>query len=69
MPEYSDYTVLLTFRYPAHDERDGILYDVRANSKRDAIKQARRAADNGGNLVGLTISEYSFRCVEREDDR
>lgn len=61
------YEVRLMFRYPAWDERDGIAYEVNARSKREAIAAARRQADRDGHLVGLAITEYSFRVVAEEE--
>ena len=43
------YNVLMRFKYPAWDEKDGIEYQVRANSKSDAVKHARMQADNDGH--------------------
>jgi len=63
---YQTYTVTLTFRYPAWDERDGLLYTVTAMNKREAIKRARRQADNDGQLCARAITDYSFRAVAVE---
>lgn len=52
MNDFADYTVTLRFQFPAHDERDGIPFEVQARSKADAIKQARRQADHDGHLCG-----------------
>jgi hypothetical protein len=43
------YEVHMTFKHPAHDERDGYRYDVDARSKREACKRARKLADNEGH--------------------
>ncbi len=47
-----NYEVVLRFQHPAHDEKDGILFEVQATNKSDAIKYARREADKAGHLVG-----------------
>ena len=46
------YEVTLRFQYPAWDEKNGIPFFVEADSKSDAIKQARREADYCGHLCG-----------------
>lgn len=50
--DFQDYTVTLRFQYPAHDERDGIPFEVNARSKSEAVKDARRQADRDGHLCG-----------------
>ena len=46
------YKVTLRFQYPAHDERDGIPFEFEAKSKSQAIRYARRQAENDGHLCG-----------------
>lgn len=60
-------TVKLTMKFPAWNERDGLFFEVEANTKREAIEKARRDADNGGHLCGLSVRDYSFRVVEGQD--
>ena len=57
------YTVTLTFRYPAWDEREGLRYTVEADSKREAVKRARRQADRDGHLCAIPVTDYTFRAV------
>ena len=46
----TNYIVTATVRYPAYDERDGIRFYVRATSKAEAIKSARRQNRRGGQV-------------------
>jgi hypothetical protein len=62
-------TVKLTFRFPAWDEKDGILFEVNADTKRDALKKARRMADNAGHLCALPLVDYSFSVVDTANAR
>ena len=48
-PKLKRYEVHMTFKHPAHDERDGYRYDVDAHSKSEACKRARKLADNEGH--------------------
>ena len=57
------YDVKLTFRFPAWDEKDGIDFLVMADTKREAIKKARRLADHNGHLCGIAVTDYTFRVV------
>ena len=42
------YNVHLTFKHPAWDQKEGFDYTIKANSKLEAVKYARRKAfDNG----------------------
>jgi hypothetical protein len=59
------YIVTLRFQFPAHDERDGIPFEQVAKSKADAIRYARREADNAGHLCGGK-GRVSFKAVEVE---
>lgn len=43
------YIVTLKFQHPAWDEKEGIPYEVTAKTKADAIKRARRMAENDGH--------------------
>ena len=67
--EYQEFTVLLSFKYAAYDEREGYAVVVTAKTKRDAIKAARREFDRAGHFVGLAITEYSLRVVDEEEGR
>lgn len=59
-----EYNVVLRFQYPAHDERDGIVFPgIFASSKSDAIRQARREASNAGHLCGGK-GRVSFQAIE-----
>lgn len=51
-PRGKVFNVLLTFQYPAWDEKDGIAYpDIEADSKSDANSIARRLARDDGHLM------------------
>lgn len=60
------YEVRLRFKYPAWDEKDGIPFEVEADSKSEAIKIARREADYGGHLCGGK-GRVSFKAKEMSD--
>lgn len=52
------YNVKVTFRYPAWDERDGYVVQVRARSKTDANRMVRRQAEDAGhNDITLRATE------------
>ncbi len=44
------YIVTVTVQFPAHDERDGITFTVKAESKAKAIKEAREMNRSGGQV-------------------
>jgi hypothetical protein len=44
-----DYIVTLRFQYPGWDEKAGIPYEVSAKTKAEAIKKARKQAENDGH--------------------
>lgn len=46
------YIVRQTFQHPAWDERDGLLYDVDATTKAEAVKAARDRAYLYGHTTG-----------------
>lgn len=47
------YTVRMTYEHPAWDEIDGIVFEgIRASSKSEANRIARRTADFDGHLAG-----------------
>ena len=60
------YIVTLRFQFPAHDERNGIPYDITARTKADAIRDARRQADRDGHLCGGK-GRVTFTAVEDRD--
>ena len=45
-----EYRVTVTVQHPAWNERDGITFYVEAMSKADAIRRARRANAEGGQI-------------------
>lgn len=45
-----EYIVTMRFKHPAYDEVNGIRYTIRAESKADACKRARRQADHDGHM-------------------
>jgi hypothetical protein len=61
------YTVTLRFQFPAHGERDGILFDVVATGKADAIRLARRMAERDGHYPGARKGRVTFRAEPRKD--
>ena len=52
MTTYLSYRVIVRVQYPAWNEQDGVVFYVEAASKRDAIKQARRLNEQGGQIDG-----------------
>jgi hypothetical protein len=46
----NQYQVIVTVQYPAHDERDGIVFYVEAGNKQEAIRKARRISDREGQI-------------------
>ena len=44
-----EYRVLMTFKHPAWDEKNGYVYYVNATSKSEACKRARSQADYDGH--------------------
>lgn len=60
------YNVIVTVQYPAWNERDGIVfYDIKAASKADAIKEARRENAIGGQ-IHREQGRATWRAVEQE---
>ena len=60
------YTVTLKFQFPAWNNKDGIsYYDVRAESKQQAIKFVRSQAFNDGH-TGTGQGRITFSAVEQE---
>lgn len=47
--DYATFTVLMTWQYPAWNERDGATYTVTARTKAEAVKRARRIAEDHGH--------------------
>jgi len=58
------YTVTMRFQYPAHDERDGIPFEVQADSKAEAVRIARRQAERDGH-TGTGKGRYTFTAREQ----
>lgn len=59
-----NYTVTLSFQYPAHDERAGIQFDCDASSKSAAIVQARREAERDGHIPSVGKGRATFKAAE-----
>jgi len=59
------YTVTIKFQFPAWNQKDGISYDVRAESKSQAIKFIRSQAERDGH-TGKNIGRFTFTAVEQE---
>lgn len=64
--EPRNYRVLLTFQFPAWDEKAGIEYVVTGKSKADAIKSARRQAERDGHAVSGR-GKYWFKAEETDE--
>jgi hypothetical protein len=61
------YIVTLRYQFPAWDERDGLPYEVDADSKAQAIQIARREAEHDGNAgTGVLKGRQSWKAVEDE---
>lgn len=61
-----NFKVTMTFQFPAWDEVNGIEYLMTGNTKADAVKSARRQAENDGHAVGGR-GKYWFRAVETDE--
>lgn len=59
------YTVTLRFEAPAWDEKNGIPYEIEAASKSEAVKKARRHAEEYGH-TGTGKGRYTFKAIETE---
>lgn len=59
----STYTVTLRFQYPAWDEKDGIVYEIEARTKAEAIRYARSQARNDGHTQ-TGKGRYTFTAEE-----
>lgn len=60
------FTVTLRFQFPAHDEKNGIVYaEIVAGSKADAIWRARKMADRDGHL-GSGKGRATFKARQEE---
>lgn len=46
--DVTSFTVTLRYQHPAHDQRDGITWDIEAGSKAEAIRKARKIAERDG---------------------
>jgi hypothetical protein len=58
------FLVRQTFATPAWDERDGIVYTVAATTKAEAIRKARKLADQYGHCG--TGSRSWFKVIDGE---
>lgn len=57
------YAVTMTFEFPAWDETKGVFFSVEANSKAEAIKEARRQAYADGYAT-TGKGKYWFKAEE-----
>lgn len=58
------FDVVMSFQYPAWDEKDGISYPgIRAANKAEANKQARSKAELAGHAIGGR-GRYTFAATE-----
>jgi hypothetical protein len=63
---FAVYEVTLFFKYPAWDEKNGIIMgEWIKRSKAEAIRSARHEAANAGHTVG--VGRYWFRAVKLFD--
>lgn len=61
---FKTFDVAMRFAHPAWDELDGISYPgIRAYSKSEANKQARRLAERDGHAIGGR-GHYTFTATE-----
>lgn len=60
------YEVTLKFKHPAWDEKEGIPFEIEAESKSAAIARARRQAYDDGHTVGKSATDVSFSAKESE---
>jgi hypothetical protein len=60
------FTVTLRFQFPAHGDKNGIRYEVRATSKSTAIRYAKVMAERDGHTGGHAVGQgrASFKAVE-----
>jgi hypothetical protein len=63
---YKNYTVTLRFQFPAWDEKDGYTYEVLGKSKSDAIKSAKRLAEDDGHTCGKGRRTFTAQEVTEE---
>ena len=61
------YIVTLRFQFPAHDEHQGIPYEVSARTKADAIRDARRQAERDGHVPCSHKGRATFTATEDAD--
>lgn len=54
------YLVTLRFQYPAHDERNGITFEITAASKSEAIARARQQARRDGHTPTVGKGGHAF---------
>lgn len=60
---FKTFDVVMRFAHPAWDEVDGIRYHgIRASSRVDANKQARRMAESDGHTIGR--GRYWFTATD-----
>lgn len=57
------YRVTLRFQHPAHDEKHGIIFYMDADSKAQAIAQARWQAKRDGHLPCIGKGRATFSAV------
>jgi L-aminopeptidase/D-esterase-like protein len=60
-----DYIVTLNFQFPAWDTKNGIEFQIRADSKQQAIKYARSQAFNDGH-TGSGQGRATFTAKETQ---
>lgn len=59
-----DFIVTLRYQYPSWDTKDGITFEVKAKSKAEAVKQARRQADRDGHVDSIAYGLHWFKAEE-----
>ncbi len=61
------YQVTIKKQHPAHDERDGLVYDdVSAKDKAQAIRFIRRQAEGDGH-IGSGQGRYTITAIETSE--
>lgn len=61
------YQVTIRKAFPAHDEREGLTYEIEAKDKAQAIRYGRRQASDDGH-VGAEQGRYAISAKEVQDE-
>lgn len=55
-----DFTVTLQFQFPSWDEKEGIEFQVSAQTKRDAVTKAKRMSERDGHTPCVGKGRVTF---------